>query len=477
MRMLHWAALVAALAGCADRASDEATRPGRIDRAYVAANLLEAPPASLGHAIGATFQSPGGGRVVYLGNDLATPRVAPGGKVAITHYWHVVEAPGPGWRVFTHLLGEGGHFVNADETDLRKGHPVAAWKTGEVIRDEQTFAVRQDWQVPRAQLVVGFYQPRKHRIVDRMAVAGGEVVDRALVVATLEIDLSRAPPPPGTLILPRAVGPITIDGRDDDPGWQRAAVQPAFAAAEGCPLTQATRAKMTWDDEHLYLFVSAEDNDVYSPYTRRDDPLWEHDVIEIFIDADGNRRGYVELQVNPHNAQFDTWIPGTRPHRDDSFDAGMQSAVVVRGTLDERGDGDLGWDVELAIPLAAARGKDPGMQIHVPPRLGDTWRLNVVRGDKARDGKARVSSWNRITCADWHALDRMLTVRFADAEGRTTPAPAEPGEPGEPAGEPAGAAGEAPAAAPPAAAADELPPPPPRLRPAPRPARAVPTEP
>ena len=55
---------------------------------------------------------------------------------------------------------------------------------------------------------------------------------------------------------------------------------------------------------------AAEDPDVHSDFVNQDDHLWEQDVIEVFIDADGNRRGYIELQVNPRTP---TSIPGSSP--------------------------------------------------------------------------------------------------------------------------------------------------------------------
>lgn len=405
---------IAALAGaaCTEQAPPEAVRPRKVDPAYVRDNLLDAAPPGLGEPL-ATF---GGGKVRYLGNEMDARTAAPGEKVTITHYWEVVEPPGPGWKLFTHVRGGAGEFVNADGSEMRTGHPVGAWKAGQVIRDEQHVVLDADWRSPTATVVVGFYQPGKHRIADRMEVTGARVADRAAQVTELAVDLSKAPPPPGTLVLARATGPITIDGRADEPAWRGAAQQTSFAGAEGCELKDRTSAKLTWDDEHLYLFVSAEDPDVFSPFTAHDDHLWEHDVVEIFIDADRNRRGYVELQVNPRNVHFDTWFAGNRPKRDDSYTAGMQTAVAVRGTVDDRDDNDAGWDVELAIPLEAVRGKDPAMKVDLPPRDGDEWRLNVVRADKNREGRVRAASWNRIGCEDFHALDRMLTVRFSAPE-------------------------------------------------------------
>jgi hypothetical protein len=105
----------------------------------------------------------------------------------------------------------------------------------------------------------------------------------------------------------------------------------------------------------------------------------------------------------------------------------MVTAVKVRGTADKEGDADQGWDVEIAIPLAAVKGRSEQMQVVLPPQVGNRWRLNVVRVDsRSGGGGPSASSWNRITYSDFHALDRMLTVVFADASGSitaTTPVP------------------------------------------------------
>jgi hypothetical protein len=67
------------------------------------------------------------------------------------------------------------------------------------------------------------------------------------------------------------------------------------------------------------------------------------------------------------------------------------------------------------------KGNDPAMPVVLPPRVGDRWRLNVVRPDyRSGGGGPTVSSWNRISIADFHALDRMLNVVFADAQGSIT---------------------------------------------------------
>ncbi|HLL25005.1 MAG TPA: carbohydrate-binding family 9-like protein, partial [Kofleriaceae bacterium] len=209
-----------------------------------------------------------------------------------------------------------------------------------------------------------------------------------------------------------------------DQAWSTAVTSPELVTADGSPdpVGKAT-AKLAWDDNFLYLFVTIVDSDITSPFKNHDDTLWKADAIEIFIDADGNRAGYVEMQVNPHNATFDSWFAGPRgPAGDVSWTSDLKSAVKVRGTADG-GDTDQGWDVEIAIPWAAAKGRAAQMPITIPPRIGDRWKLNVVRVDfKSGSDRVSATSWNRIGYGDWHALDRMLTVVFADPTGATVPA-------------------------------------------------------
>jgi hypothetical protein len=105
----------------------------------------------------------------------------------------------------------------------------------------------------------------------------------------------------------------------------------------------------------------------------------------------------------------------------------MVTAVKVRGTADKEGDTDQGWDVEIAIPLAAVKGRSEQMQVTLPPQVGNRWRLNVVRVDsRSGGGGPSASSWNRISYSDFHALDKMLTVVFADASGSISPSAAAP---------------------------------------------------
>ena len=60
-------------------------------------------------------------------------------------------------------------------------------------------------------LYVGLVEEHGHQIGDRMPASGPHVVDRAIVARSIEVDLTKAPPPPGTpstppAPIPRATG-------------------------------------------------------------------------------------------------------------------------------------------------------------------------------------------------------------------------------------------------------------------------------
>ncbi|MEO8702539.1 MAG: sugar-binding protein [Kofleriaceae bacterium] len=436
-------ALLAILSGCVEQGAGPPDKR-KIDPTYIQSHLLAKPPVA--DANFEAFNVPVGTVAIYLGNTVDKPRVPPGQPVTITHYWKVLKSPGPAWNVFTLVRGPAGtaDFMNLLATDMQLGHGPATWEPGEIIEDIQTFTVRPDWRSDKATVLVGLIEQGKHGTLDRMPVDGRETPghgaktrDSAIIARELEIDLSRAPAPKGTAYIPRAQGAITVDGIANDPGWA-GAVQSELATAEGGsdPIGKAT-ARMVWDDEFLYVTVAITDTDIVSPYKQQDDPLWKGDCVELFIDADGNRRGYVELQANPLGITFDSWFAETRGAKpgDEAWDSHMVAAAKLRGSTDGGDSGDSGWDIELAIPWAAVKGRDDQMKVRLPPQIGDRWRLNVVRVDRKTNGKPNdvaASSWNRITMADFHALDRMLVAVFADASGSIVPQAASAIPPAEP---------------------------------------------
>src|SRR6185503_5363806 len=95
-----------------------------------------------------------------------------------------------------------------------------------------------------------------------------------------------------------------------------------------------------------------------------DGPIYEDEVVELFLDADGDGRTYHELEVSPAGTTFDAAFEAPRRGMDLGWASGLASAVAVDGTLDDPAP-DRGLTVELSVPWRSLR------DLPHPPRAGD----------------------------------------------------------------------------------------------------------
>src|SRR4051794_36299327 len=109
--------------------------------------------------------------------------------------------------------------------------------------------------------------------------------------------------PPG-YVAPRAAGPVTLDGKADEPAWANAAWAGDFADIEGDLRPKPrfrTRAKMMWDDENLYVHALLEEPHVWATITQRNAVMFADNDFELFIDPDGDNLNYYEFEMNALN--------------------------------------------------------------------------------------------------------------------------------------------------------------------------------
>ena len=179
----------------------------------------------------------------------------------------------------------------------------------------------------------------------------------------------------------RADESLVIDGNLDEFSWEKA-IQINNLERMLNDYDQVlfpTRAKMLWDREYFYFAFVCQDADMWAIYENEDDHLWEEEVVEIFIDPDGDGKNYLELEINPHNQIVDLLIYAVTPEWHSSIDwdiAGLKTAVQAHGTVNDSLAQDEGWTAEIAIPWAAIADSVTGGTRPVP---GDIWRLNLYR--------------------------------------------------------------------------------------------------
>ena len=218
-----------------------------------------------------------------------------------------------------------------------------------------------------------------------------------------------------TYICRKTVEPITIDGYLTEGVWSRLESVGDFAHADGTGAPQLpTEVKMCWDDSNLYLAFVAVDTDIWGKMRKRDDPIYQEEVVEAFLCSGGDITRYFEFEWSPHNVVFDAKIEcpesgdRSRMTADVGWDcAGLKSAVQVVGTLDDSSDVDERWTVEVALPFASIgrAGK--------PPVDGEEWRGNFYRIDQAGGGEFSCWSPTLVLPPSFHVPARFGRLRFS----------------------------------------------------------------
>ncbi len=138
--------------------------------------------------------------------------------------------------------------------------------------------------------------------------------------------------------------------------------------------------------------------------SRRDDPLWEEDVFELFLTPQDPPHSYFEFEVNPLGTLFDAAILSPRLFRpticlDVGWDCAGYTARVNRR--------EKSWSALLSVPLEA-------LCTGPIPRV---WRANFFRVDRGA-GKApdEFSSWSALYSdpVDFHDARRFGTLTLEE---------------------------------------------------------------
>ncbi len=212
--------------------------------------------------------------------------------------------------------------------------------------------------------------------------------------------------------------PPVIDGRLDEVAWRSAQVVENFQVAwrpagQRTPPT-ATQVRLLWDREFLYFAAEMDDSDLFATVSEDDGALWTGDVFELFFKPAAERPGYYEFEFNPTNAKLDMFLPArdsggyTRHARDRKFH--IETAVRLRGTLNQRDDTDQGWTVEGRIPWSDFQPTGGR------PAAGDTWLHALCRYDYSVGLKEPALSSNApLTKASFHRYEDYAHLRFVGA--------------------------------------------------------------
>lgn len=180
--------------------------------------------------------------------------------------------------------------------------------------------------------------------------------------------------------------------------WAEVATLPPFRLADGSgPALQQTAVRVCCDAAALYVRFECDDHDIWATYTQRDDPIYDEEVVEVFITpgADDPIR-YYEFEVSPAGVLFDGRAYNPTSTRADLAVDETWNCPGIRWA-GERDDLANRWWAALAIPWAAIT-PDGAL---ARPRL---CRANFYRIERPRDGAPEFSCWSPTLTepADFH---------------------------------------------------------------------------
>ncbi|MBV70343.1 MAG: hypothetical protein CMH52_03255 [Myxococcales bacterium] len=353
-------------------------------------------------------------QVKLVGYDLDKTRVKAGESFTITYYLEALAEQMADNNMFVHFQGKRGNrnaWMNLDHNPVEGLLPLRKLKKGQVVKDTQKVLVKADFPSGKASIYWGLFRGNYRLKVSNVGTTKTDREGRVVVANLTVIGAKPKPKPVARAAKMSAAEGIRLDGKLDEPVWKRARWTAWWTHPSG-KKTKApkTRAKFAWDEDNLYVGVESIDDDVWGTLTKRDSNTWEQEVIELFIDADGDKKDYLELQVTPANVVFDAKFSRHRsplgPARGWNM-TGLKTAVHVDGTLNKRDDKDRRWTVEMLIPAAEVPGAKH------PIDAGHSWKANLFRFDWPKAQKRQsAASFSPPIVPDFHSLDAFGTIKF-----------------------------------------------------------------
>lgn len=210
---------------------------------------------------------------------------------------------------------------------------------------------------------------------------------------------------PGEAALPfafasQAKTPPRLDGVMDDECWQHALDLPPFMLSGGVEAAvEQTRARLAYDDKHLYLFLECHESALdpvlqkrasfKADVTEHDGNVFRDDAVELFLQPDPAQGTYYHFAVNSLGTIYDARCAASG-EQDKAWSSNAQAAGKV---------GDRSWTVELAIPLQPMNAAFAAYAC---------WRVNLCRAEKP---SGESSCWSP-TGGPFHTPARFGVVAF-----------------------------------------------------------------
>jgi hypothetical protein len=165
----------------------------------------------------------------------------------------------------------------------------------------------------------------------------------------------------------RAIGPVTLDGALEEPGWATAPMAQHFVQSdprEGQPATFDTEVRVLYDDDSLYFGVFAKDEEpsrIIVNDLKKDYNTEGSDGFRIILDTFHDERNGYQFATNPAGAKWDAQVSNEGRETNANWDGIWEVATRITET---------GWVAEIRIPFRTLKFNGAEAQ---------TWGMNFER--------------------------------------------------------------------------------------------------
>jgi len=178
-------------------------------------------------------------------------------------------------------------------------------------------------------------------------------------------------------------------------------------STDGAPPSLSSTVSAFYDATFLYVIFRFDDDEVRATYRDHDDPLYEEDVVEVFL-SPAEPAVYFEIEVNPLGTVFDARIDspeGTRASM--QADLAWHATGLWTASRQVRAEASATFLTETLIAI-------PFLSMGVPaPEAGSSWRGNFFRIDRSSRGD-EFQAWRPTmkNPADFHVVSAFGRLLF-----------------------------------------------------------------
>jgi hypothetical protein len=187
--------------------------------------------------------------------------------------------------------------------------------------------------------------------------------------------------------------------------WSLISTLTPFILADGSGLAkQQTQVRVAYSQQAFYVRFDCEDDDIWGTHTKRDDPLYDEEVVEVFIASGAETpTRYFEFEVSPYGVLFDCII--TNP----AFQSNSKQLYDVDESWNAEG---LEWYAGICLEK-----QQWWAVLNIPWQdiggFHTIWRANFYRIERSRKSGTEFSCWSATLSESFHVPARFGRLELA----------------------------------------------------------------